>query len=113
MAFRKAGTLLPLEREILDAVAGIGAHGIHGFALAEKLAGERSKRSLTSHGTLYKSLDRLRARGLLMAEWEDADDAVAARRPRRRLYRISPDGAVALREAQLTGHKLWLGEAPA
>ena len=114
MVFRRPGTLLPLELSILEAVTGHGAEGIHGFALAQELAGQRGKTALVAHGTLYKTLDRLRTRGLLTAEWEDPEIAAAAGRPRRRLYGITPDGAVAVRQASTSiGGVPRLGEAPA
>jgi PadR family transcriptional regulator PadR len=53
-------------------------------------------------GTLYPILDRLETEGWIVGEWEDVDPS-EARRPRRRLYRITPNGAVraeaALRDA--------------
>ena len=50
-------------------------------------------------GTVYPTLGRLEKRGYVSARWED--EAVARRegRPRRRYYRLTADGAAALREA--------------
>ena len=53
----------------------------HGYALA-KQTGLKS-------GTLYPILIRLADRGLVEACWEDGQPAG---RPRRHLYRLSPDG---------------------
>ena len=65
----------------------------HGFALAQEL--EEGQRSLTAHGTLYKVLDRLEGRGLLVSRWE-TDEEYEGGRPRRRLYRVTADAATAL-----------------
>ena len=96
MVFRKRGTLLPLERRVLEVGARRGGDGTYGFALAQELAGEKGETSLVSHGTLYKALDRLRREGLLDAEWEDPEAAAAAGRPRRRIYTITAQGRMAL-----------------
>jgi DNA-binding PadR family transcriptional regulator len=94
---RRAGTLLPLEVEILDAALRLrrtGDEHFHGFALAKVLAGDGS--TLTAHGTLYKALGRLEKAGLLESEWEDAAAAEAEGRPRRRLYGVTGAGQLAL-----------------
>lgn len=96
MPRRKPGTLLPLEVAILE--TGLArrrreAEEFHGFELARELAESGgSARRLTSHGTLYKALGRLEDGGLLESEWEAPDVAVAAGRPRRRLYRVTGAG---------------------
>jgi DNA-binding PadR family transcriptional regulator len=89
---RKPGALLPLELDIL-AVAAAEDEPVHGFELARQLADRRDSRSLTAHGTLYKALGRLDGLGLLESRWEDPDVALAAGRPRRRLYRLTDAGA--------------------
>lgn len=99
MVFRKPGTLLLLEEQILKALMAHGERGAHGFALAQELAASQGSTSLASHGTLYKALDRLRTRGLLVAEWEPAELAEEAGRPRRRIYRMTADGVLVLRDA--------------
>jgi PadR family transcriptional regulator, regulatory protein PadR len=60
----------------------------HGYRLATE-TGLRS-------GTLYPILIRLAERGLVEACWEDEQPAG---RPRRHLYRLSPDGLAAARDA--------------
>jgi DNA-binding PadR family transcriptional regulator len=89
---RKPGALLPLELAILDA-ASARHEPFHGFELAKVLADAEGSRSLTAHGTLYKALGRLAEAGLLEAEWEDPGIALDEGRPRRRLYRITGEGA--------------------
>jgi len=74
--------------------------GFHGFLLASALRDTDDAASLTAHGTLYKALGRMTERGLLIAEWEDPAIAADAGRPRRRLYRVTADGAVALAAAR-------------
>jgi PadR family transcriptional regulator len=89
---RKPGALVPLELAILDVASG-RHEPFHGFELAKALADEQGARSLTAHGTLYKALGRLAEQGLLEGEWEDPVLAARAGRPRRRLYRITGEGA--------------------
>ncbi len=60
----------------------------HGYELAKE-TGLRS-------GTLYPVLIRLADRGLVEACWEDEQPAG---RPRRHLYRLTPDGLAAARAA--------------
>ena len=70
----------------------------HGFAMATELE-SAGGRSLTAHGTLYKVLERLEDRGLLVSRWEDVDEYDGSR-PRRRLYRVSDEAAGALRTSR-------------
>ncbi len=49
------------------------------------------KRSGLASGTLYPILLRLEAAGWFVSQWESIDP-VAAGRPRRRLYRLTPSG---------------------
>jgi PadR family transcriptional regulator, regulatory protein PadR len=95
MPRRKPGTLLPLETEILEAALSMlrsGQADFHGFGLAQSMREQRTSRSLTAHGTLYKALGRLEEFGLLASRWEDAA-AAAEGRPRRRLYELTRQGA--------------------
>ena len=102
MPRRRVGTLLPLELAILasgmDVQAAEGS--FYGFALAQHLSDGAHGQKLTAHGTLYKALARLTDAGLLECEWEDPAVAEAARRPRRRLYRVSGMGEVAFSRAR-------------
>jgi len=101
MPRRKAGTLLPLETEILGAVLSLrddGQQTVHGFGLARALRERSGSRALTAHGTLYKALGRLEERGLLSSRWEDP--AAAEGRPRRRLYELTAEGARVADEAR-------------
>ncbi len=95
MPRRKPGTLLPLETEILEVALSMRRSGqatFHGFGLAGAMREQRGTRSLTAHGTLYKALSRLEEFGLLSSRWEDAA-ASTERRPRRRLYELTGEGA--------------------
>jgi len=102
---RKPGQLLDLEVGILavmvDAPGSTGSE-VHGFALAQRLAGQWGSRRLTGHGTLYKALGRLEDSGLLESRWEDPEQAEAEGRPRRRLYRVTAEGNAALTRALVT-----------
>jgi DNA-binding PadR family transcriptional regulator len=94
MPRRKAGTLLPLETEILEVALSMLRSGhatFHGFGLAQSMREQTGSRALTAHGTLYKALSRLEEFGLLTSRWEDA--AAVDGRPRRRLYELTGEGA--------------------
>jgi PadR family transcriptional regulator, regulatory protein PadR len=96
---RKPGTLLPIEVDILDAgleLRQTGGTRFHGFQLAKQIADQAGPRPLTSHGTLYKALQRLEEAGLLTSQWEDPEIAAADGRPRRRLYEVTGAGERAL-----------------
>jgi len=50
-------------------------------------------------GTVYPTLARMEARAFVQSEWEEEGEAKAAGRPARRYYRVTPEGARALRVA--------------
>lgn len=104
MPRRRPGSLLPLEISILVACQSAGSTGTHGFAIAQTIADGDESRRLTATGTLYRALHRLDEGGLIENWWEDPNDAAAAGRPLRRLYRITGNGATALAGAQPDAH---------
>jgi DNA-binding PadR family transcriptional regulator len=65
-------------------------------------------------GTVYTTLRRLEARGLVTGQWEDAVVAEAERRPRRRYYVLTPAGAeeLAVARARLAGVVAGRAEEP-
>jgi len=103
MSRRRSGALLPLELRILESGLQLQTpdEGFHGFLLASRMATTDDTARLTAHGTLYKALARMTEAGLLDSTWEDPSLAEAAGRPRRRLYRVTPEGAVALAASRL------------
>ncbi len=64
---------------------------MYGFDIMEETG-------LTS-GTIYPALDRLETLGFARSEWEDASVARSEKRPPRKYFRITPDGARELQEA--------------
>jgi len=100
---RKPGTLLPVEIAILSAALDSGVQSeFYGYAIARRIQGNTSAKMLTSHGTLYKALDRMVRAGLLSTHWESPELAAAEERPRRRLYQVTAAGQHAAIEAQQT-----------
>ena len=100
---RKPGTLLPIEISILAVGVELRSQGeaeFHGYRAAHAIREQEGARLLTSHGTLYKALERLRKQGLLTSRWEDPTIAEEAGRPRRRLYTVTAAGASALETAR-------------
>ncbi|MGW5731638.1 MULTISPECIES: PadR family transcriptional regulator [Streptomyces] len=66
---------------------------------AEELYGlEVCARAQLASGTIHPILARLESIGWLVSRWEEADPHEQGR-PRRRYYRLSPDGTVSAREA--------------
>jgi len=51
-------------------------------------------------GTVYPVLRRLEREGALESEWEDADEASAAGRRRRRIYRLTKAGMLLVARAR-------------
>ena len=65
---RKPGSIVPLERDILEAAVILRGRGLveaHGFLLAKTIGDGADAKRLTSYGTLYKALDRLERAGYL------------------------------------------------
>ncbi len=73
---------------VLAALAADPTGWLHGYLLA--------KQTGLASGTLYPILIRLADRHLIEARWEDEQPAG---RPRRHLYRLTPDGLTAARTA--------------
>jgi DNA-binding PadR family transcriptional regulator len=92
---RKEGTILPIEESILRVAVDLN-DDFHGFEAAKHLQEIDNAKRLTAHGTLYKALSRMEKAGLLESRWEDPQKAADEGRPRRRLYRITGAGEVAL-----------------
>jgi DNA-binding PadR family transcriptional regulator len=98
---RKPGTILPIERELLTAAANLfvsGAQEFHGFLIAHEMRDRSGAQDLIAYGNLYRILERMEKAGLLESRWEDPLEAAEARRPRRRLYRLTPLGQSAAKE---------------
>lgn len=101
---RKPGTLIPIEQDILEAGLALSRRGepsFHGFLIAKEIQEDAEAKRLTSHGTLYKALDRLERAGHLASQWEDPEEAAIQQRPRRRLYQVSVTGAQALAKSHV------------
>ena len=102
---RKPGTLIPIEQDILEAGLALSRRGepaFHGFLIAKEIQDDAEAKRLTSHGTLYKALDRLERAGHLASKWEDPEEAAIQQRPRRRLYQVTVTGAQALAKSRVT-----------
>lgn len=100
---RKSGTIVPVERQILEASVTLRARGMseaHGFLLARTIGDQADAKRLTAYGTLYKALDRLERAGFLESRWESPQLAADAARPRRRFYRVTAVGEAALTQAR-------------
>jgi DNA-binding PadR family transcriptional regulator len=105
---RKPGELRPIELAILEAGVRLRQNGtpeFHGFLVAKEMADGRDVKLLTAQGTLYRALNRLERDGLLESRWEDANEAAEARRPMRRLYRITAEGVGAVESQRATQAK--------
>lgn len=112
MRGRPAG-LLPLESAVIELGIQLRAEGVptfHGFLASTRLREATGATLFVTHGALYKALDRLERRGYLASDWEDPVE-VTPGRPRRRLYRVTPAGEVALRESRAPSGARELGGA--
>jgi PadR family transcriptional regulator, regulatory protein PadR len=72
---------------------------------------ELMQRTRFPSGTVYPILARLERAGWITGELEMPDDASREGRPRRRLYRLTAEGAVAARTA-LAELSAWLQPSP-
>jgi PadR family transcriptional regulator, regulatory protein PadR len=93
--------LVPFEVELLTKVRELRVRGVgetHGTEVAQEMEndGGPDRRRLLGHGTIYRAFYRLVERGYLSSRLEPAELAEEHRRPRRRLYRLTTDGAAAL-----------------
>jgi PadR family transcriptional regulator len=70
------------------------------FAAGARYGLEVMDRTGLSSGTVYPSLRRLEAAGLLAARWEDAAQAHGSGRPARRYYQVTARGRAVLAEAR-------------
>jgi PadR family transcriptional regulator, regulatory protein PadR len=115
MPRRRAGVLLPLELRILERGLEMQTptEGFHGFLLATALQDVSDSQSLIGHGTLYKALSRMTTAGLLESRWEDPAIAEAEGRPRRKIHRVTPEGATALAQARADRPAPAVGDARA
>ena len=97
MASRPVGRLLDLEYRILESCLDLEADNdaVYGFVLAQRMSAADGDRGLVGHGTLYKALGRLSTMGLLESSWETPSEESEGR-PRRRLYRVTGEGAKAV-----------------
>ena len=92
---RKPGTLIKVEVDILEAAILLRTRGeddFYGYLIASQIQSQSGAKLLTSHGTLYKALARMKDQGWLSSTWEDPARAADEERPRRRLYSITPLG---------------------
>lgn len=72
---------------------------LHALARGREYGFDVMEETGLSSGTIYPALDRLERLGFARSEWEDARVARSEKRPSRRYYRITPDGASELQRA--------------
>jgi len=93
-----------LEQVILLAVLRLGEEA---FAVAVMKELDREAGRKVSRGALYKTLDRLRDKGLVRWQTEDGTPERGGRP--RRLFTVTPAGVAALRESRKVLLNLWDG----
>lgn len=96
---RHTDQLTPLDHAMLEAMSRLHAEGvleIHAYALTKLLEGPQGDRRWIGYGSQYRAMSHLTERGFVSAHWEDPTLAEAEKRPRRRLYAITPSGEQAL-----------------
>lgn len=89
-AKEERSALTGLELELLFALRGGECHGLEAGKRLSKAIGRT-----VGPGSYYKALHRLEERALVASRWEA--DSVAHQGPRRRLYRLVPEGEAELR----------------
>ncbi|MGE3074295.1 MAG: PadR family transcriptional regulator [Dehalococcoidia bacterium] len=99
---RKPGTVLPIERELLDGAVALRERGVeefHGFLIAHEVRDRSGAKDLIAYGNLYRILERMEKAGWLSSAWESPEVATTEKRPRRRLYQLTALGLSALQRA--------------
>lgn len=71
----------------------------HPYRLGRE-AEDRGGKGVVTLGALYKALHRLEEGGCVRSSWEDVDSHEEAKRPRRRIYRLTALGAQAVKEGK-------------
>lgn len=80
---------VPLKSPVLHILLALSTGDLHGLGIADEVASASGGAVELGPGTLYRSLDQMRASGLVtrVAAPEAAAD------PRRKYYRITPAGS--------------------
>lgn len=63
----------------------------YGYGLIERLENFGFQKEETNVGSLYATLRKMEARGLVASDWEKGESG-----PRRRVYEITPEGGIEL-----------------
>ena len=92
------------EQAVLLAVMRTG-QGAYGLRIRRELESRTGQR--VSHGAAYITLDRLVSKGLLESRLDDANDRRGGRR--KRYFRVTEDGLIALRASRERLLSLWKG----
>ena len=101
-----AALLGTFEQIVLLAVQASGDHAYGRAVLRAVQTNLESERSVSA-GSVYATLDRLEAEGLLCSRLEQGTPARRGRK--RRFYRLTPPGATALTEARTILERMWRG----
>jgi hypothetical protein len=102
MGMRNNEELTPLQHALLQTIERLRAGGIpeiHAYGLTKVLEDSQGERRWIGYGSQYRAMAELADRGFVSGRWEDASLAEAEKRPRRRLYAITPAGQRALTQA--------------
>jgi PadR family transcriptional regulator PadR len=90
-----------LEEQVMLAVVRTGAEA-YGMSVRREL--EMVTGRDVTIGSVYATLDRLEAKGLVVSSRTPAGDAVS-----RRIFAVTPSGARALASTRVTRERLWSG----
>ena len=95
---RSANALVPLTAIEFEILLSLASGALHGYAILQDIDQRTGGRVAARPGTLYRAISRLLGAGLLA----ESTDAVRAQEdPRRRTYRLTPEGRrIAALEAQ-------------
>ena len=100
----RGGSLSELEQWVLLCLARLGEEA-YGVPVHQEIE-ERTARSV-SIATVYSALDRLEKQGLIASYLSEPIPERGGRA--KRLYRLSADGAAALRSARRVHDSMWEG----
>ena len=95
------------EQIVLLAVLGLDDQAYGRAVLRDVQRASQPRRNISA-GSIYATLDRMEAKGLLSSHLEQGTPARGGRV--RRFYRLTSAGANALTEARMTLERLWQGK---
>ena len=86
------GAYSPLSPATLHILLALAGEDLHGYGIMQEVLRQSEGRYKLGPGTLYDNIQRLTSQGLVQEVVRRAADRSGNDDPRRRYYRLTPDG---------------------